>query len=660
MFKKPFSIGQSHKVSGADRKKLRRALEKTFGVSEDGLEALLPAKVGELECAKLASPSRVVLYLHDGAPILMDPNGKGDYVPTIFALWRLPTLLPQVYVKHPAVSRYIVGGADLMLPGVLLPSGGLAPFERDQLVAVCSPGNAAPVAVGSATMAATDAVARIRGCGAAGPKGKLVELVQHYGDYLWSDVGGRAVPNEGFLADGVVPVGVSSVEATLTQCGHDDGAEGSNDDWTTDAGTGGKEGAATDNSAVAAAPSSSADVDAAAGQVRAMDLRSEAAPARTAAEGNADERLVGGNGATGSAGASSSGGGVSGEDAVDMDSLLECALLQALHRSVKDTDLPINSSVLWNQHMLPARPAGSTLDVKKSKHKKMSKFLQAYGKQGLLTVKEDKHSGDMIVTSVNRTATIYTEYRPYKASATAAAEASPSAGAGGNSALAGGAAPSSLPAAGTGAAGPSVASDELRIEEVYKPGKELRPVFEELGLNSEALYSAAEAAEVAFGYVKAASLEQGAPDNRTIVLNPTLCDALFKGLIKKGEIFPTHLAKADLREAFMRRMHLQCRITKGNQQVVRKGQPPAVQISTEKRQGNKRVTKVVGLEPFLVDLEQVAADCQRKFACSTNLVELPGKGAGHEVVLQGSFLEQVADFVMQQYGIPKKYFQVKK
>lgn len=31
---------------------------------------------------------------------------------------------------------------------------------------------------------------------------------------------------------------------------------------------------------------------------------------------------------------------------------------------------------------------------------------------------------------------------------------------------------------------------------------------------------------------------------------------------------------------------------------------------------------------------QVAGACQRKFACSTSVVELPGKGAGHEVVLQ--------------------------
>ncbi len=48
--------------------------------------------------------------------------------------------------------------------------------------------------------------------------------------------------------------------------------------------------------------------------------------------------------------------------------------------------------------------------------------------------------------------------------------------------------------------------------------------------SSEGLYTASEAAEVAFAYVKAAGLDAPgtAPDNRTLLLNPTLCDALFK------------------------------------------------------------------------------------------------------------------------------------
>lgn len=39
-------------------------------------------------------------------------------------------------------------------------------------------------------------------------------------------------------------------------------------------------------------------------------------------------------------------------------------------------------------------------------------------------------------------------------------------------------------------------------------------------------------------------------------------------------------------------------------QIILRGQLPAVQISTEKRQGNKRVTKVAGLELFLVDVQE--------------------------------------------------------
>ncbi|KAG2432033.1 hypothetical protein HYH02_013103 [Chlamydomonas schloesseri] len=637
MFKKPSNLGQSHKVSGADRKKLRKALEKAYGVSEDGLEAILPAKAGELECVKLASPSRMVLYLHDGSPILMDPNGKGDYAPTVFALWRWPDMLPRVYVKHPAVSRYLVGGADLMLPGVALPPEGLPAFQRDQLLALCSPGNPAPVAVGAAVMDSGDAAARIRGQAPGGCRGKLVEVMQHYGDCLWSDVGGRAVPNPGFLPDGVVPPGVASVEATLNgDFGDDSGDDGE-----------GASGAAQDGEGAAAEPAGASAADAAAERVAGLGL---------------DGGAPGEASTSGAGGPSGGGGGGGGEEAaVDMDALLESVLLQALSKSVKDGDLPLNSSVLWNQHMLPQRPAGSTLDVKKSKHKKMSKFLQAYGKSGLLTCKEDKHSGDVIVTAVNRKCPLLLDFRPYKASSTAAAES-----AGGGGGPEGPAASSSSDAAGASASSSCSAAQQaqLLIEEVYKPGRELRPIFEELKLNPEALYTGAEAAEVAFAYVKAAGLDDPArgaqlPDNRTLQLNPLLCDALFKGFIKKGETYPTHLPKAELRDCFMRRMHMQCRLSRGPYQVVRKGAPPAVSISTEKRQGNKRVTKIAGLEAFLVDPEVVAGECQRKFACSTSVVDLPGKNTGQEVVLQGSFPEKAADFLMTTYGIPKKYFLVK-
>jgi translation initiation factor 2D len=64
-----------------------------------------------------------------------------------------------------------------------------------------------------------------------------------------------------------------------------------------------------------------------------------------------------------------------------------------------------------------------------------------------------------------------------------------------------------------------------------------------VGASLDALYSAPEAFEVAQAYVREARLEEGAPDNRTLVLDVVLCDALFKGVVKKGELYPTTLAK---------------------------------------------------------------------------------------------------------------------
>lgn len=83
-------------------------------------------------------------------------------------------------MKHPAVSTYVVGGADVMLPGVNVSPGALPTFEKGALVAVCSPGNPMPMAVGSVTMSSADAATRA----AAGQKGKLVEVLQVRG---WAD-----------------------------------------------------------------------------------------------------------------------------------------------------------------------------------------------------------------------------------------------------------------------------------------------------------------------------------------------------------------------------------------------------------------------------------------------------------------------------------------
>lgn len=131
----------------------------------------MPGKAGEAEQVKVASPSRTVIYTLDGVPIFLDTSGKGDFAPTVFSLWKVPHLLRRVWVKHPAVTQFIIGGADLMLPGVdVAPEDSV--YDKDALVAVCVHGNPAPLAVGYAAMSSAEARQRA----AAGAKGKLVAV----------------------------------------------------------------------------------------------------------------------------------------------------------------------------------------------------------------------------------------------------------------------------------------------------------------------------------------------------------------------------------------------------------------------------------------------------------------------------------------------------
>lgn len=86
---------------------------------------------------------------------------------------------------------------------------------------------------------------------------------------------------------------------------------------------------------------------------------------------------------------------------------------QALHKTLDDSMLPIAGGKLWSEHMLPNRPPGSHLDLKKSSFKKLSKFLKSRKDIGLLSCKEDKHNSEIMVTKVNRNHAAFTDYTPY-------------------------------------------------------------------------------------------------------------------------------------------------------------------------------------------------------------------------------------------------------
>lgn len=207
MFKKSGSCqSKSEKLlRGKELKALRAGVAERFGLDDDALDLILPTKKGrEVAQRRLGGGVRTELLCLDGTPVFIDAGSKGKSVnvcPTLSALWLVPRALPVMQI-HAPVSKFVIGGSDLMMPGlhsVLPPPGAGANFKLSEgsYVAIAVAGNPLPLAVG---MLLFDPLASGAG------KGRVVETLHYYGDALW-EASGKVRPNEGFLDQFVAPVG---------------------------------------------------------------------------------------------------------------------------------------------------------------------------------------------------------------------------------------------------------------------------------------------------------------------------------------------------------------------------------------------------------------------------------------------------------------------
>ncbi|PHT34323.1 hypothetical protein CQW23_26123 [Capsicum baccatum] len=604
MFKKAVDAKSHQRLSGGDRKKLRRTIRERFSnASESLVDLLLPPKA-ELAVSKY--PNRVLVYVLEGdCPIFFDVDGRGHHIfPTVYALWRVPELLPAFLLKGGEVSRFVLGGADLMFPGISITSEGFPSFSAGEPWAVKVPGNPAAIAVGTTTMSSTEALK-------AGLRGKALKICHYYRDTLWESAENCHIPNAGFL-EGVVfedPAVSFSSRAS----------DSSEVDPSVDPGN------VTNNENMGEMVDADADSS---GFDHPSTIQNDGADEITVQLTNDLSEL---NVAETSVDESKTGGQHS-LSVEEVDALLDKCLLQALHTTIKEKDLPICGSTFWSSQVLPCRPLGITLDIKKSSHKKLSKWLQAKASGGLISVKEDKHKKEVILFAVDRNHPDYLSYKPEKKKVD---KPEPST---------------------NNASNEDLLQKTLEVSEIYKPSVHVNPIFASIGAETSGVYTASEASEMVFQYVEKENLVK--PSNKsTVTLDATLCDALFKGAIKKGSTYPTEIHKKDLAQTFIGRMQAHHCVTRGNDTVVRKGALKPIQIMTEKRQGNKKVTKLSGMESFLLDAEALASELQKKFACSTTVAELPGK-KGQEVLVQGGVIDDLARYLVEHYGVPKRYIEV--
>ncbi|KAF8496116.1 hypothetical protein F5888DRAFT_1794721 [Russula emetica] len=189
MFKKPLGDTKtSAPLRSSERRKLRARTAERFQLAPEVADNLVPdGLLSQKFSAYNGEPG--VLYLSgDGNPLWFSAGkGSDELIPTVYTLWKHPTLLP-ILTTPASVIPVLVGGADLMVPGVVqapadAPSGtlvGIARFVRDA--------RGPPLAVGRM---AVDADKIDHGV----TKGKAVIVLHTWKDHLWA-TGSKGEPPE--------------------------------------------------------------------------------------------------------------------------------------------------------------------------------------------------------------------------------------------------------------------------------------------------------------------------------------------------------------------------------------------------------------------------------------------------------------------------------
>ncbi|XP_054251791.1 eukaryotic translation initiation factor 2D isoform X1 [Indicator indicator] len=346
MFSRAFRVRSNTAIKGSDRRKLRADVAAAFpNLSADQLTEFIPNKE-ELNVIKIYSHKgeAVTVYTNNKNPILFEIE-RALY-PTVYTLWLYPDLLP-AFSTWPPVLQKLAGGADLMLPGVVVPSSGFPQVEQGTLCAVTLLGNRAPVAVGVATMSTAEMLA-------AGMKGKGFAVLHTYMDHLW-EYGDKSYPPT------LAPLVTGSAEKESTE--DEEETEG------------------TEPGSSSTDPLQHVDIG-------DLSLKEALVGKEELSENRAAETAQ----------------DASTEEAEDsrtpqeqMDALFNQCFFHALKCKVKKSELPLLTSTFLRSHMFSCCPAGQQLDIKKSSYKKFSKFLQCMQHQKILQVKELNKGVESIV-----------------------------------------------------------------------------------------------------------------------------------------------------------------------------------------------------------------------------------------------------------------------
>ena len=557
--------------------------------------------------AKLSNKT-FVYSANGGNPVLFEH--EDNLYPTVYALWQFPHMSPALLTYSEVSPKVIVGGADLMLPGVIVPGEGLGDWEAGDARGLRIPQSRFAFAVGRMLVGRAEAEA-------SGMKGKGLGLLHHFPDALWA-MGDKSVPHAGFTPERILPP--------------PDGEEAA--------------GAERKKKSKKDKKDRKGGAEAAGGESEATEAAEE----------------LGGLALGDGSGGPDEGGAPDAAPAASMEELIDACFMRALRERVADGDLPLDCSKFYSGCMLPCRPAGVELDIKRSAYKKLSKLMKTMEKRGVIAVKAIRKEDHIL--EVHRDCSAYTA-----AADAAAAEATAGGGVPGGAEAGGGAAGAGEGGGGgAGGGGRGVGGfggkSAVSVAKRYKVGSHLRPVFGEAAEgreNKDRLFSAEEVGSHLDEYAAREGL--AAPDgpaNGMLTLDKLLKGALYNK--KEGAEVGDTAERAEVLDRLLGKIQTYHRISRtppgGGAPVVvnMRGDLRPVELSAEDRHiGRKFITRVVGLEGFGIDPDDVVPKLKHAFQCSVAVEAAPGKDGWKLLAFQGKLLAEIRDFLANDYGVAKPY-----
>lgn len=319
----------------------------------------------------------------------------------------------------------------------------------------------------------------------------------------------------------------------------------------------------------------------------------------------------------------------------NMDDLIKEAFFNAVKLSLTKNDVPIEVSLFWNNHVLRCKTG--EINIKKSSFKKIGKFLSHMDEQKI--IKYAPASKKNPVPQIIKVNKAHPDIKSWTCSIEAPRELMTS----------------------INALQPKI-KPLSSIEKVYFPHKNLQKYMK----TKKTWYLYSEIFDDIKEYLKSSDLMKR---NQVFINSQLSTDLKAKESTSEAEDFPSlgeaiesapsEVTYSNLmpRKEFWKK--IESRISEGykltnlisGEELIKRKPFEGIRVVGEKFR-NKFITKVSRLEPFVKNFNELVSVWQNEFATSGTVKEvIVGKKSLKEVVLQGTFVDHVQDFLKKQMGI---------